>query len=217
MILSSETAHPTPHPGAREAEGLAELLLRETVHRCSNDLQLVIGLLSLQARRTRHAEAREVLQDAADRVGVLARARAASLHHDRATLGTALRQVCEALHAQAEPRSILLSLEVADGCDGLDGARIPAVALAVNELATNAIKHAFEADQGGHIRIFGRCNGDEIVVTVDDDGLPFPEPRPIPGEGLGLNLAKRIIQSNGGSLRPPQHGSKIFEIAVPRD
>src|ERR1700710_3311831 len=96
----------------RFASAADDLLLRETNHRCSNDLQLVVSLLALQSRRTDSVDARQALTDAKERVSILARSRAAlhqQVHHD---LGAALRQVGEALLSQAEPRSILVSLEV---------------------------------------------------------------------------------------------------------
>ena len=59
-----------------------DLLLRETIHRCSNDLQLVVSLLALQSRRAANPEVREALADAMERVSVLAHARRA-LHQER--------------------------------------------------------------------------------------------------------------------------------------
>jgi two-component sensor histidine kinase len=193
----------------------AELFLREMMHRCNNDIQLIVGLLSLQARRSRNPEVRSALTDAAERISTVARARSAALRDQPRMLDTALRQVCEALQPQAEPRSITLCLEVGEGCDGLNAVRIPAIALAVNELATNAIKHAFDPEHGGRIRISSHPDGDEIVVIVDADGLPFSD-GPGSDGGLGLELVKLVIGSSGGSLRRPDIGSKRFEIVVPR-
>lgn len=85
-----------PH-GTRQPELNSELLLRETNHRCGNDLQLVVSLLALQGRRATNPNVRQALGDAAERVAILARARSA-MHRDRLpTLETALRQVCEAV------------------------------------------------------------------------------------------------------------------------
>ena len=152
-----------------------DLLLRETHHRCNNDLQLVISLLTLQSNRTRNAEARAALTDMADRVAILARARSALQHERQPTLENALRQVCEALQSQTEPRSILVSLEMTDATYGLSAQQITTLALIVNELATNAIKHAFEVDQGGRIRIVvRRYDSQTLTIIVDDDGIPFP-------------------------------------------
>src|ERR1700710_71801 len=100
----------------RFASAADDLLLRETHHRCSNDLQLVVSLLALQSRRAASAETSQALTDAMERVSGRARSRMAlhqRVHHG---LGAALREVAEALHSQAEPRSILVSLEVAEDC-----------------------------------------------------------------------------------------------------
>jgi two-component sensor histidine kinase len=150
-----------------------------------------------------------------ERVSILARARSA-LHLQRhQSLEAALRQVCEALHAQAEPRSILVSLQAAHEANGLSHAVITIVALVVNELATNAIKHAFEEGQPGKISVtIGRNTCGDIAVTVEDDGAPFPESAGS-GDGLGLGLVRRLTASIGGLLLAPSNGSKAFELRVP--
>lgn len=204
----------TTSPILRQAAQGDDLLLRETNHRCSNDLQLVVSLLGLQSRRASSAEVRQALADARDRVSILARARSA-MHRDRPpSLEAALLQVCEALGAQAEPRSILISLEARHEVHGLSAPQITTLALVVNELTTNAIKHAFEEGESGHIRVTISRNGNrDVTILVDDDGLPFPETAN--GEGLGMGLAKRLMASIGGLFIPPSPGSKVFELRVP--
>ena len=209
----------SPRPGnalrnVPRSAGENDLLLRETNHRCSNDLQLVVSLLSLQSQRASSQEAREALGDAMERVAVLARARTPTHAEQKPSIAGALRQVCEALHAQAEPRSILVSLEVTDDVDGLAPNEVTTLALVANELATNAIKHGYKDGKAGHIRVtLGRTTAGDISVIVDDDGLPLPES--VPGHtGLGLGLAKRLTASIGGLLIPPAAGSKAFELRV---
>lgn len=193
-----------------------DLLLRETHHRCNNDLQLVVGLLSLQSRRARSAEAREALADATARVAVLARARAELNQRRPSSLESALRQVCEALQSQAEPRSILISMQAEHDVPGLIPDHIATLALVVNELMTNAIKHAFAEGKAGHISIALRCNNQrEAIIIVDDDGLPFPEADSAKDGGMGLGLVKRLVASTNSLLIQPASGSKCFEIRVP--
>jgi two-component sensor histidine kinase len=193
-----------------------DLLLREAYHRCSNDLQLVVGLLSLQSHRATSMEVREALADATARVTVLARSRAELNRRRPPDLQSALRQVCEALHSLAEPRSILISMEAEHDVQGLAPDHVATLALAVNELATNAIKHAFKEEKAGHIRISMRHNGKrEAVIIVDDDGLPFPEAESAKDGGMGLGLVRRLVASTEGLLILPAPGSKCFEIRVP--
>ncbi|WP_298089573.1 sensor histidine kinase [uncultured Sphingomonas sp.] len=195
-----------------------DLLLRETHHRCSNDLQLIVSLLSLQSRRVDSEEARAALSDAAQRVAVLARARAAMLNGGSPSLEAALGQLCEALHSHAEARSILVTFRVEQPVGRLPAERLNPLTLVVNELMTNAIKHAFEEGTSGHITVtVGRSAQGDVMVTVDDDGLPFPESSAPDGSGMGLGLAKRLMASIDGLLIAPTGPSKLFELRVPSE
>lgn len=214
---SSPIAQPllTTAPALQESSSHDDLLLRETHHRCSNDLQLVVGLLSLQSRRATNPETRDALAEAMDRVAILARARADLNQRRQLSLERALRQVCEALHSQAEPRSILVSMQAEhDEVQGLAPDQISTLALVVNELATNAIKHAFREGKSGHISIAVQRDGErQAVISVDDDGLPFPKADN--AKGMGLGLVKRLVEAADSVLIQPTHGSKRFEIRVP--
>jgi two-component sensor histidine kinase len=203
----------TISPSLRHSAQGDDLLLRETNHRCSNDLQLVVGLLGLQSRRATSPEARAALADAAERVAVVASTRAAMHRERQPTLTAALQRVCAALHAHAEPRGVLVSLDAADEVHGLSESQITTIALVVNELTTNAIKHAFEDDVPGHIRVsIARDATRGVTIVVDDDGLPFPAAA---GDGMGLGLVKRLMAAIGGLFIPPPPGSKLFELRVP--
>ena len=194
-----------------------DLLLRETHHRCSNDLQLVVGLLGLQSRRATNAEARAALNDAMERVAVLARARS-TLNHREQSIESALRQVCEALQSQAEPHGILVSLVVDPGPHRVAASNIMTVALAINELATNAIKHGFKDGRTGSVSVTLRHHDrHQLTVLVDDDGLPFPDATEGrgAGSGLGLGLVRRLVAATGGLMIVPADGSKRFELRVP--
>lgn len=195
-----------------------ELLLRETHHRCSNDLQLIVGLLELQSRRAASEETRQALADAVERVGILARSRNALNGERQPSLEVALKQVCEGLQAHAEPRSIMISAHVENEIRGLSPAQITTLSLVVNELATNAIKHAFDIGTAGHIQIrIGANIGRGLAVIVEDDGRPFHDAPVGMGSGLGLGLAKRLMASIGGLFIPPPPGSKAFELRLPTD
>lgn len=210
--MATRLAAPAPTVGPRARAAPDDLLLRETRHRSSNDLQLVVSLLSLQSRQATAPEARAALADATARVVVLARARAAMNRETQGDLHAALAQVCEALGSQAEPRGIRLSLQCEDAILGLTANAVMTLSLAVNELATNAIKHAFADGRDGTVRVTVRRAGGDLVVSVDDDGLPMA----IGGERrLGLALVRRLVASIDGLLIAPTGGAKRFDIRLP--
>lgn len=210
---------PSPVHATRNALGSSQpsdLLLREMGHRCVNDLQLVVSLLALQSRRTANIEVRRALTDAMQRVGILADARAYLLKDALPTLESALRAVADALSSQAEPRGIVLTLELAHPAAGLSPIQITTLALVINELATNAIKHAFDGDYGGQVRIYvRRLNNLTLCIGVDDDGRPFPKVDECRRDRMGLSLARRLVDSVGGFLIMPASGSKSIEVRLP--
>ena len=171
-----------------------------------------MSLLELQSRRAATDEVRQALNDAKERVAVLARARSV-MRHGQTSLDAALQQVCEALHLQAEPRSILISLESSHDDSQLAERQVTTLALVVNELITNAIKHAFAGD-GGRIRVtIGRKDASDVTIMVDDDGMPF-EQAMSGGDGFGMGLAERLMASINGLFIRPASGSKAFELRV---
>lgn len=190
-----------------------DLLLRETSHRCLNDLQLIVSMLALQGSRATNPAVRQALKDAMERVAILARARSAMHREQHQGLECALRQVCEALFPQAEPRSILISLVSRREAPALSERQVTAIALVVHELVTNAIKHAFKG-QGGQISVTIDRNGDNgATIIVEDDGVSLGQA--VTGSnGLGMSLAKRLMASVGGLFIPPRSGSKAFELRV---
>lgn len=88
-------------------------------------------------------------------------------------------------------------------------------ALAVNELATNALKHAFLDESGGLVQLAARVRGDQIIISVDDDGASFTDQKHSNGAGLGLGLIRRLVASCGGAVRASKPGSKLFVLALP--
>lgn len=203
----------TPSDARQRGPG-EDLLLSETNHRWSNDLQLIVGLLALQGRRAANHDVRQALNEAMERVAILSRARSALCRERQQSLTSALQQVREALYAQAELRSISISLEIEREVPGLSDRQITTMALVVNELTINAIKHAFAEEEPGHVRLSISTDGDlEVVVSVDDDGLPFAEAAH--GGGMGMGLVKRLAASIGGVLILPPPGTKMFELRVP--
>jgi two-component sensor histidine kinase len=200
------------------AASRADLLLRETNHRCKNDLQLVVSMLMLQLRRVHSTEAREALQDSIARVEVLVQSRTFLHRQEPVSLEGALRHVCEGLQAQAEVRSVIVALEVGACRHRLDPDVVTTVALAVNELAVNALKHAFLDGRSGKVTVRIQDHDDsQLAIIVEDDGLPLPvrDQRNVKAGHFGIDIISRLIASVDGLLIAPSTGMKVFEIRVP--
>jgi two-component sensor histidine kinase len=178
-----------------------KMLTKECHHRLLNNLQMIVGLLSLQSRKETNAEAASRLSIAADRVQAIA-----GLHHhlhsmdgtptvdfkpyldrlcrDHSTLSLSDEQPDQVIVVDA----IELSLPTATG--------IP-LSLIVNELITNAIKHG-----RGRIMVTLAPSGKGHALSVCNGGSGLPEGFDLTaGKGLGMTLVCSLVAQIGGGLR----------------
>ncbi len=99
---------------------------------------------------------------------------------------------------------------------------------AVVNLLSNAHRHT---PSGTRVAIHGRVEGDEVVLSVSDDGpgIPAGEQETIfrrfhhlrpegGGSGLGLAIVRAIVELHGGGIRAERRPGKgaTFRVALPR-
>jgi two-component sensor histidine kinase len=71
----------------------------------------------------------------------------------------------------------------------------------INELITNAMKHAFAGREGGTIRVRATRAGGRATISVEDDGIGMPEGSGFGDfSGLGLKLSKLLADQLDASL-----------------
>ena len=100
----------------------------------------------------------------------------------------------------------------------IDGKRAVPVGILVNEIATNAIKHAFvDGDSGSLSVTLADVDGD-IALEIANSGPPFPGDVDLDSpETLGLQLVVGLIDQLGGSLDLVRSPHPVFSIRFPRD
>jgi two-component sensor histidine kinase len=181
-----------PDPCRNIAE-LRQQLLDELNHRLKNNLQLIYGILHTAYRNTHNSEAREVLSDTSRRIGAMVAAQQIfySVHNGTNVNG---RRLVEAVCANARAffgSGVSINYEAAPGCLPKEAA-MP-LALALNELLTNAAKHG--ADEHGVVAIdVGLSAGSgEIELFVQDCGCGF-DLGEVRARSSGLGLVTRLAQ-----------------------
>lgn len=183
------------------ASASKSLLLDELEHRVKNILQMVTSLLNLQSARTRNEETREALNDAASRVVAiaaayrrLARAEISGLVELEPMLAEIVAGVRTGVGA---PESIRQDVRLASAL--VPGSTALHVGLLVNELLTNAYKHAFVGRAGGTIRLSSKVEDGVLVIEMSDDGVGMPSAL---GNGLGRMLTRAIAETIQARLVP---------------
>lgn len=185
-----------------------DLLLRELDHRTKNNFTIVTSLLELQKRRQTSAAARDALAAAAARVHSFAAA-----HQSLYQSGGHLRDVAMADYLRQLAEDVVdafflagrVQLEMA--IDQIDMPRDQAVSIGVvlNEVITNAAKHAFGPEDTGTVRVEFRAEGRAWRLVVSDDGQGAAAPAKA-RSGLGSSLIEAFAARAGGKVSVERAG-----------
>ncbi|HUA22845.1 MAG TPA: AAA family ATPase [Steroidobacteraceae bacterium] len=195
-----------------------DALLKEVHHRVKNNLQLISSLLSLQTARIGDPTIADQLNDSRNRI------RSVALVHEnlyqagnfsKITMASHVRSLCAHLgRAYDSPgRSPEMTIEV--GELQLDMNQAIACGLIINELVSNALKHAFPQERAGHVKVSLRsAGGRKRVLEVGDDGIGLPAGLDIPStNSLGLRLVQDLTDQLHGTLVVTGDGGTTFAIS----
>lgn len=184
-----------------EAERLQQLLTREVNHRVKNNLALVAGLLNMQARDLK-GEARTAVGEAALRVSTVAQ-----LHDlfwrnassETVDLDVLVRELCDGLQQTWPLHRLTVEAEPIE----LPVAKAMPLALILNELATNAVKHAYGPASTGEVRVrLSRSAAGEIQLEVRDFGRGLPGGFDLAAahDSLGMKVIGALARQLGARL-----------------
>ncbi|HMN44953.1 MAG TPA: sensor histidine kinase [Povalibacter sp.] len=189
----------------RESLAQKEILVREIHHRVKNNLQLVMSLLNLHARRIRDPRAEAAFAEARSRINALAtlhRRLYESENLQEVDLRWFLKDLCAELRRGGLPgtQEVDLTVDAPDEVIGPDIA-VP-LGLLVTEAITNAYKHAFTGAEHGLIEVIVQRESDEILLLcVRDNGRGFDTGAGAETAGLGRSLIDAFVRQLHGELK----------------
>ncbi len=169
-----------------------EVLLAEIHHRVKNNLAVITGLLELQVYNTSSEEAIDVLTNSQMRVNSIA------LIHEKLYQNKNLSEICFEQYLKDLTDAILASMgssqtdiDISMNIDPVSltvNQAIPC-GLILNEIITNAFKHAYPEKEKGNITINLNRRGDDIYLYVVDDGIGIPDEIDLENpKSLGIKL-----------------------------
>lgn len=180
-----------------------DLMLSEIHHRVKNSLQVVSSLLRLEAGRIHDPSVNEMLQATQNRIRSMAMIHQTlyqSKDFARVDFHAFLQSFVPTLvqSYSIHPQEISLAFHVAEVRLPIDAA-IPC-GLIVNELISNALKHAFPDGRRGKITIeFTQKSDQDAILSVEDDGVGIPEGFSFENsETLGIQLVYMLAGQLGG-------------------
>jgi two-component sensor histidine kinase len=196
-------------------------LLNEVHHRVKNNLQVISSLLNMQARNA-SPELRAGLAESQGRVKAMALIHQLLYERNdfsRIELGPYLERLCALLRAShLDGRNeVSLQLEARDSNISLDLQRAVPCGLLVNELITNAIKHAVPDGRSGRVRIeLAALNDGRGELVVADDGVGLPaDLEPGNTRSLGFQLIPALVDQVEASLEIDRSAGTRYALRFP--
>jgi chemotaxis protein methyltransferase CheR len=204
------------------------MLLQELTHRVKNSLQIIAGMVSIEARSHKSGEGKAALERVSHRISALYSQLSKANTVEAVDAATYLDELCRDLIASVHKEggtSIVLETDIESELLPTD--RAITIGLMVNELVTNALKYAFPGDTKGTVLVTLKRAPGELRLTVSDDGKGV-DPRRA-DSGLGGRLVEGFAQQLGGQLKRESgnkgtivcltlpSGKASYDLRTPRD
>jgi two-component system, sensor histidine kinase PdtaS len=184
-------------------------------HRVKNNLQVIDSLLRLQSDAFPDSRLSRLIDETANRVHVIAEIHQLLYQSTDLTnfdVAEFVQRLCESLVALFSRKQRPQLLVHADQLR-IDLQHAVPLGLVLNELISNALKHAFPDGRGGSIRIDLHREGSWIAVSVADDGIGFPDR--LPSGSLGMQLVRVLTEQLKRELRCESSGGARVSVRFP--
>lgn len=194
-----------------------EVLLREIHHRVKNNMQVISSLLALQADYTSEENTSQLFRESQNRI------RSMALVHELLYQSDDLARVDFVEYVHKLTRHLLhsyladasrISLDIVSNAVFLDVDMAVPCGLIINELISNALKHAFPENRQGSILVELRTEDNGLhTILVRDDGVGIPPELDVhQTESLGLQLVTSLAGQLNATIGLQRHQGTTFEI-----
>jgi len=205
----------------RETLAEKEVLLKEIHHRVKNNLQIISGLLQLQAQSIDDPNTITILKESRNRIEAMA------LIHKKLYFSAEFGHIDMVDYIPNLTASLLMAYQISPSQITLQTAIEPITlnidlaipcGLIVNELVSNALKHAFRDGRTGQIRVtLKSLPNSHVQLTVWDNGVGLPETLDWEyTQSLGLSLVRDLATAQlEGTFVVEREQGTLFEMTFP--
>ena len=192
-----------------------ETLVKEINHRVKNNMNVLESLLSLHLDRLREPAAVEAVKDINGKIRsmrLLYEQLSTTGNYQEAQIGSYLSGIVnEAVSVFPDSNRIRPEFDIDDFVLGVK--EMTAVGIMFNEIATNAMKYAFQGRDRGRMVLAASKKADRVRISLGDDGVGIPEGINVrTSKGLGMTLIEALAKQLGGSIRIERGGGTTFVL-----
>lgn len=195
-----------------------QTLLAELNHRVKNNMAIIISLLNMQKNRTDNPETLEALQDVHDRVMSMALVHQKMYQNKNISMVELAPYITELIAEIRNSIDIKKNITFRTEIEPiqLDLSTTIPLGLILNELITNAIKHAFPSKENPEIFIsLKQVDDNHFEVLVLDNGIGSTAPNLSKRNGLGMKLIESLTEQINGKCEFKTDNGLRFKLVVP--
>jgi len=194
-----------------------EYMMKEIHHRVKNNLQFMVSMLRLQGRGITDPAALKLLESAESRlqtIAVLHDKFHSAQQHQNIVIKDYLEEILRLIAGQFQQMPGSFSFSVTDHANFVTdaGTAIP-LGLIVNELASNAFKHAFDGLEQKEIKVVLTKTPKGYELSIQDNGPGIDEALISKPDGLGLKLVHLFAEQLNGKLQYHRSGGSVFKVS----
>jgi PAS domain S-box-containing protein len=192
-----------------------EILLKEVHHRIKNNMNSMMGLLSIQANNMKDPAAVSAIEDARSRMQYMA------VLYDKLYRNENLNSLSAKEYLPVLADEIMstysgdIKIKIEKNIENfmLDISILSPLGIMVNEIINNSMKYAFNGKKNGLIKISAFKKSDHVTISIEDNGSGIPESVKL-GEsaGFGLNLVYMLTKQLDGKIRVEREAGTKFVL-----
>jgi len=194
-------------------------LLNELQHRVKNSMQLMSSLVNIELGNTQQVDTRNSLETIHGQIQSLSSLY--TLLYDTGSIHTVkldvyFLSIVNSLKSTYTAQNNKVTFNEKYAPIAFDAKKATSLGLIVNELVTNALKHAFPGELHGTIYVELREDSDSITLAVSDDGVSLPSDfNPDESGGTGMKLVSMLAKQLKGTFSANQNKTTSFVISIP--
>ncbi|MFU8858931.1 MAG: PAS domain S-box protein [Cyclonatronaceae bacterium] len=220
-IISDITEQKRSEKMIKDSLNEKEVLLKEIHHRVKNNMAIISGLLHLKADLVENEDTRILLHESSNRIRSMAMIHEMLYQNEMFAsieFGSYIKSLVETIDDFYKQEKPNVSIEINADNIYLDINDAVPCGLILNELITNAYKHAFNGLKKGWIKVSFVRSGNEFVLTVKDNGKGLPhELSPESANSLGMNLITGLASQLKGTLNFKNGRGATFTLRFSRE
>jgi PAS domain S-box-containing protein len=177
-----------------------DILIKEIHHRVKNNLQIISSILRIQASYQVDEKIESIFNETQNRIKTIALVHEKLYRSDPLQIDFKLytKDLCRFILNSFNARRISLDLD-------FETVQVPnsiviVLGLITTELITNCIKHAFNKDEKGIIKISMKQNKDRIIYSMEDNGKGFPSDQQNISSSFGRELLSALVEQLEGEI-----------------